>query len=170
MIYFTQQITGRGSAMKNRITRIVLELSRHHISAFLLITLVNIVLISQRAGTSLYFSAFLPRLVSSYAYFSAENLAYPAVIPAGIAAALLNLSLYALCIAFSYKAAGWLLCGVGLVAVDTAVIVWWSVLLRDFGYTPEIVINVWVIIALVAGYVVAKVNKTHPSERPEETS
>ena len=84
--------------------------------------------------------------------------------------ALLNLSLYALCVAFSYKVAGGLLCGAGLVAVDTAVIVWWSVWLKDFAYTPEIIINVWVTFALVAGYAAARVNKKHKSDSLGEAS
>ncbi|MGI6166720.1 MAG: hypothetical protein ACOYIA_01105 [Eubacteriales bacterium] len=141
--------------MKNRVAKIILELSRHHMSAYVLVTLINIILISQGAGTNLYFSAFMPRLVTAYAYFCAGNLSYPAAIPAGIVVALLNVSLFALCVVFSYRAAGWLLCGAGLVAVDTAVIAWWSVWLRDSGYIPEILINLWVIIALVAGYIVA---------------
>ncbi|HOA84612.1 MAG: hypothetical protein GX057_06770 [Clostridiales bacterium] len=141
--------------MKNRVAKIILEMLRHHMSAYVLVTLINIILISQGAGTNLYFSAFLPRFVTTYAYYRAGNLSYPAVIPAGILTALLFLSLFALCVVFSYRAAGWLLCGAGLVAADTAVIIWWSVWLRDSGYIPEILINLWVIMALVAGYVVA---------------
>jgi len=161
--------------MKARLYRIFTEISRHHISLMLAITLFDLILIRMRETMTVCFSFLLPQrlLIWGNRYiemaqakvdsFELMNFYIYAMVA-------ICFALFVICLVCSYRRAGWLLCAASMMLIDTALVIGLLIESRDVTYVLDLVAHVWIIAALVAGYLferarVAELNR--PQEAPE---
>lgn len=144
--------------MKSRIIRICTELTRQHISVMILITLVDIALTLLNEDVAICFAALLPQqiLILGLGYSALTGVTGFAVWT--IVLTVISVALYLLCLIFSYRRPGWLIVAAVMTALDSAVGVA-LVMLGSKSYTVDIITHVWIVIALIAGYILAKIGK-----------
>lgn len=164
--------------MKARLYRIFTEISRHHISLMLAITLFDLILIRMRETMTVCFSFLLPQrlLIWGNRYiemaqakvdsFELMNFYIYAMIA-------ICFALFVICLVCSYRRAGWLLCAATMTLIDTALVIGLLIESRDVTYVLDLVAHVWIIAALVAGYLferarVAELNRPQEALEPVE--
>ena len=130
------------------------EVSRHHLSLFALLTLVNFVLIKAGVNVFIPFSAVFPQFVMAYADIEGHGIVQASALADIIA--LLCVCLFALCVVFSYRKPGWLLCGTSLTAADAAFVLYLTIRYGGSGFNAALAFDAWIIIVLCAGYLAPK--------------
>ncbi len=158
--------------MKARLYRIFIEISRHHISLMLAITLFDLILIRMRETMTVCFSFLLPQRLMIWGNryiemaqakvdsFELMNFYIYAMVA-------ICFALFVICLVCSYRRAGWLLCAAAMTFMDTALAVWLLVESRDTTYVLDLVAHVWIIAALVAGYLFERARRAELN-RPQE--
>lgn len=139
---------------RKKLLRTAEEAARHHMSLFVLLTLVNFLLI--KTGVELFVppSAVFPQFLMAYGYARGAGVEW--AVPAADLISYLCLALFVHCVIFSYRERRWLLCGAALTAADTAFIIYLLISYGSRGLAAEIYFNIWIIIALCAGYLAPK--------------
>lgn len=158
--------------MKARLYRIFTEIARQHISLMLAITLFDLILIRMRETFTVCLSFLLPQriLIWGNKYievaqakvdsFEGLHLCIYALIA-------ICFALFIICLVCSYRRAAWLLCAAAITLSDTALVAYMLIQSRDATYYLDIAAHVWMIAALVAGYLFERVRQTE-SGRPQE--
>ena len=138
--------------MKKRILQIFTELFRHHISAMLIVTIANMVLTLTGSYDAICFSFLLPQRLlvggeASYITTGLVSFRYYSW-----ALIVICFTLLILCLLFSYRRPGWLICAAALVLVDISVAVWLIFYKKDLSYLIDIGLHCWIIGVLIAAY------------------
>ncbi|MBQ9079739.1 MAG: hypothetical protein IJY27_01585 [Clostridia bacterium] len=144
--------------MKNRILKIFTELCRHHISALLAVTLIDMALARAGSFTTICFSLLLPQRLlvgGEAAFLTTDMLSFRIYSWLLIAVCF---ALFVLCIVFSYRRPGWLICAAVMTLLDISVAVWFIISKHDASYYVDIAVHSWIIIALIAGYILQRVS------------
>lgn len=150
--------------MKARLYRIFAEISRHHISLMLAITLFDLILIRMRETITVCFSFLLPQRLMIWGNryiemaqakvdsFELMNFYICTMVA-------ICFALFVICLVCSYRRAGWLLCAASMMLIDTALVIGLLIESRDVTYVLDLVAHVWIIAALVAGYLFERARK-----------
>lgn len=138
--------------MKKRILKIFTELFRHHISAVIVITLANMILTLNGSYLSVCFSFLLPQrlLVGGEASYISTGLVSFRYY--SISLIVICFALLIMCLLFSYRRRGWLLCAAAIMLLDISVGVWLIFRKTDMSYLIDIGVHCWIICALVAAF------------------
>ncbi len=163
--------------MKARLYRIFEEISRQHISLMLAITLFDLILIRMRETMTVCFSFLLPQrlMIWGNRYIEVAKAKVDSFellhfyIYAMVA---ICFALFVICLVCSYRRAGWLLCAAAMTFIDTALVVYMLIESHDTTYYLDIATHVWIIAALVAGYVFERARRAELNrhqEQPEQS-
>lgn len=158
--------------MKKSILKIFTELFRHHISAVLIITLANMILTLTGSYSTICFSFLLPQrlLVGGEASYISTGLVSFRYY--SIALIVICFALLILCLLFSYRRPGWLICAAAIMFVDISVGVWLLFYKDDLSYLIDIGVHCWIIGALTAAYFMQRAARfpvKAPSKAPKIT-
>lgn len=142
--------------MKKRILKIFTELCRHHISAMLIVTAANMILTMNGSYNFICFSFLLPhRLLvggeTSYITTGMVSFRYYSW-----ALIVICFALAVMCLVFSYRRPGWLICAAGMVFVDISVGIWLIFHKSDLSYLIDIGVHLWIICALIAAFIMQR--------------
>ena len=145
--------------MKKRTLQIFTELFRHHISAMLVVTVANMILTLTGSYNSICFSFLLPHrlLVGGEVYYITTGLV--SFRYCSWTLVVICFVLLILCLLFSYRHHGWLLCAAALVLFDISVGVWLIFHKDDLSYLIDIGTHLWIICALIAAYFMQRAAK-----------
>lgn len=149
-----------------RYVKIFREICRHHISLVLLITLLDLVLIACGHGTTVCFALLAPQRLLALCLRLATALELDSMLVSGWVCAIIILAMSAVCLAASYRRAGWLLCAAVMVALDTVPAVV-GIVRGDATYYIDLAAHIWIAGALVAGYLLARRSASLPDDSPE---
>ena len=142
--------------MKNKAVKILGELCRNHISALIVITLIDLCLLAADESVTVCFSLLLPQQLLARGIFYAGIVGESNLLICGWLTALICLAMLAVCFISSFKTPGWLLCAAGMVLLDTGVAIFGVSVLQDSSYYFDIAAHVYIIAALVAGYIIMR--------------
>ena len=153
--------------MKKRILKIFTELFRHHISAVIIVTVANIILTLNCSYSTVCFSFLLPQRLlvggeASYISTGLVSFRYYSITLLVICFVLLIL-----CLLFSYRHPGWLICAAAIMLVDISVGVWLIFYKDDPSYLIDIGVHCWIICALIAAYFMQRA-ANRPSVAPKK--
>lgn len=135
--------------------KIFCEICRHHISLMLLITLLDLVLIAGGRGVSVCFALLAPQRLLVLCSRLATTLELDSLLVSGWVCAVIIMAMPTVCLAASYRRAGWLLCAAVIVALDTVVAAL-GIVHGDATYYIDLAAHIWVAGALVAGYLLQR--------------
>lgn len=158
--------------MKSRLYRIFTEIARHHISLMLAITVVDLIFIRMRETITICFSFLLPQRIMIWGnkYVEAAQARVDSFeglhfyVYAMIA---ICFALFIICLVCSYRSPGWLICAAVMMLIDTALVVYMLIQSRDATYYLDVAAHVWIIAALVAGYLFERMRQALP-DRPDQ--
>lgn len=153
--------------MKKTFIRILAELFRHHISLMLAITLINIYFIATGEDLVICFSVLLPQelLTIGLDYLVATGI--PVFNISTAALITIVFILYVLCVVFSYNDPRWIIVGAVMTALDSVVGIYFLVTVNDTSYYLDLMTHAYVILALIAGYIVMMIAKRRPDKAPD---
>lgn len=160
--------------MKIRLFRIFTELSRHHISVLMAITLFDLILIGMGESLTVCFSLLLPQRIvirgNDYMQTAASTLTpIPGLKTYVYFMVAICFALFIICLICSYRSPGWLLCAAVMTLLDLGLTVWLIVSSKDPTYFIDLATHIWAVAALVAGYVFERLRRSELSRPPEMT-
>lgn len=128
----------------------------------LVITVANIILTLSGSYTSICFSFLLPHrlLVGGEVSYITTGLASFRYY--SWALIVICFALLIMCLIFSYRRPGWLLCAAAIVLIDISVGVWLIFHKSDISYLIDIGVHLWIICALIAAYIMQRVLRRAP--------
>ena len=123
------------------------KIARSNLLLMIILTVVNIVLLTVGADTMLLFSATVPYYVAAFGIFSEIS----RLIVAGLAIAAVILVLYLICWIFSKKHYGWMIAALVLFILDSITMIGLYIWAEDFSGILDLVIHIWVLYYLIIG-------------------
>ncbi len=156
--------------MKKAIT----EILRHHISALIAITGVNIFLYLIGEPVAICFSLLFPQDLVFEGLALSAALEIPSLAVCGIVLCSICVLLFVVCLIASYRSAGWLFVSTSLLAADTAYAIYLAITYNDSSYYIDIATHIWCIIALTLAAILAELSRkkkkaaTAPEPAPEQ--
>ena len=155
--------------MKKRILQIFTELFRHHISAVLIVTIANMILTLTGSYDAVCFSFLLPQRLlvggeASYITTGLVSFRYYSW-----ALIVICFVLLVLCLLFSYRRPGWLICAAAIMFLDISVAVWLIFYKDDLSYLIDIGLHCWIIGALIAAYFMQRAAKRPAKAKNTDT-
>lgn len=123
------------------------EIARKNLILMIILTVVNIALLTFESNTMLLFSATIPYMAGVFAMTTSYTVV--ATILIGIAA--VTLILYLICWIFSKKHYGWMIVALVMFILDTLAMIGMYLLAGDVSGILDVVIHVWVLYYLVIG-------------------